>query len=586
MKATVERIKPTYLNLMMFVAELQKSRYQIPTFQRDVTWERVNIKRLWDSIFKFYPIGSFLVWKTDISLHNHREIGGHIFEVPKDGQFQYILDGQQRATSILLSLRGLKGTIAKRADFDPTLYVDLSVFPDRDDSWGYRDVFYFWDEITDEGGKGRRNAARKLKYDKGTIVKLADVYDRTGELDERLSEAGFAYKSPERANLRQYDLVLKTYVLSMIELQGIEVREVCEVFERINKEGQPLDVFDIVVAKTYRNKTGRQEGFYLRELFESLKNNLDGSQYAKLGNLTLLQVLGSVVMRLDDTAVRNITNTYLPQMTTKEIEQIWDDTQTAILKMVKFLEQRLHLPGPNLIPYGYMYPVLANYLYKNSSADYDLLKKWFWYVCFMPDDFDSTTKMRNEIEWLENAKSKAVEWEPIVLNKHTLRTQTYLARGAKSRAILALMAFQRPTDFGDPDRDVLQSVYLELTDKPNLHHFFPISHLQKHPDQKGFQDDPNSLMNIVYLPMIENLNISDKNPLHYIREYQNKNSRFEATLRKHIVPAEVLAWAKDKKSTWLNYDKFIELRIDCFVETIREVLSGVKLTVVDARATD
>jgi uncharacterized protein with ParB-like and HNH nuclease domain len=32
-------------------------------------------------------------------------------------------------------------------------------------------------------------------------------------------------------------------------LRGIQIAEVCQIFERINREGQPLDTFDIVVAK-------------------------------------------------------------------------------------------------------------------------------------------------------------------------------------------------------------------------------------------------------------------------------------------------------------------------------------------------
>jgi len=42
------------------------------------------------------------------------------------------------------------------------------------------------------------------------------------------------------------------YKLSFIELRGIEVAEVCQIFERINQAGKSLNMFDIVVAKTYR----------------------------------------------------------------------------------------------------------------------------------------------------------------------------------------------------------------------------------------------------------------------------------------------------------------------------------------------
>lgn len=71
-----DRIKPNDAALTTYVDDLLRRKYQIPTFQRDVVWDENQVKRLWDSIFRFYPIGSILIWKTEIKLHNHREIGG------------------------------------------------------------------------------------------------------------------------------------------------------------------------------------------------------------------------------------------------------------------------------------------------------------------------------------------------------------------------------------------------------------------------------------------------------------------------------------------------------------------------------
>ncbi|AEV97742.1 protein of unknown function DUF262 [Niastella koreensis GR20-10] len=73
-----DRILPTNKGLTTFLDELLNKNYQIPTFQREVVWERENVKKLWDSIYKFYPLGSILIWKTDLKLQNHRQIGGHL----------------------------------------------------------------------------------------------------------------------------------------------------------------------------------------------------------------------------------------------------------------------------------------------------------------------------------------------------------------------------------------------------------------------------------------------------------------------------------------------------------------------------
>jgi uncharacterized protein with ParB-like and HNH nuclease domain len=49
-----------------YLDDLKGKKYQIPTFQREIVWEKEHVKKLWDSIYRFYPLGSILLWKTDV----------------------------------------------------------------------------------------------------------------------------------------------------------------------------------------------------------------------------------------------------------------------------------------------------------------------------------------------------------------------------------------------------------------------------------------------------------------------------------------------------------------------------------------
>lgn len=120
-----DRIKPTDLSIQVYLENLLKQNYQIPTFQREVVWEEQNVKKLWDSIYKFYPLGSILVWKTDIKLQNHRAIGGNVVSESElnRSEYQYILDGQQRTTSLLTSIYG--GKIDRKDNFNPIYYGSM-----------------------------------------------------------------------------------------------------------------------------------------------------------------------------------------------------------------------------------------------------------------------------------------------------------------------------------------------------------------------------------------------------------------------------------------------------------------------------
>ena len=140
----VDRIKPDSYGITTYLENLRRGQYQIPTFQREVVWDRDRVKRLWDSIYKFYPLGSILVWRTNIQLQNHREIGGHALRAAPDSgrEYNYLLDGQQRTTALLTSLYG--GNIKGQEDRDPHLYVDLTIQDDdevEDKSWRQRFLF-------------------------------------------------------------------------------------------------------------------------------------------------------------------------------------------------------------------------------------------------------------------------------------------------------------------------------------------------------------------------------------------------------------------------------------------------------------
>jgi hypothetical protein len=228
-----DRIKPTDYGISTYLESLLNKRYQIPTFQRDVVWQSENVKLLWDSVYRFYPVGSILIWKTGIRLQNHRAIGGHAISGGEDaGDFQYVLDGQQRTTSLLTSLYG--GRIHSKPEFDPTVYIDLTVTDEGEaDETRYRQRFLFAEEI--------QSATSRDKLQKGLIVKLHDVWKRFGNVERALVDQGYTdYDDPVRDQLRKVKSVLDNYRLSFIELKGIDIAEVCQIFERTNQAGKPL----------------------------------------------------------------------------------------------------------------------------------------------------------------------------------------------------------------------------------------------------------------------------------------------------------------------------------------------------------
>jgi hypothetical protein len=188
--------------------------------------------------------------------------------------------------------------------------------------------------------------------------------------------------------------------------------------------------------------------------------------------------------------------------------------------------------------------------------------------------------MRQQANMLTQAKtSGTAELERFLIDRDRLRNSSYSTRGRLATAILALLANQEPRDWEITDKLVLSDVYYVLSDKPNLHHIFPLAYIEKNPGKNKL--DVNSLMNIAYLTQITNIRIGAKNPLIYLRDYDSPD--LEQVLKQHLVPLDILEWARQEEMPDNALDIFIDKRIDLLVDALRHKLSGVTFDVVDTR---
>src|SRR5438477_4928343 len=115
----------TFSNLF---AEIENGTIKIPQFQRDFVWSKAKSAKLLDSIVKGYPIGTFIIWKTNERLRSIRNLGGvSLPETPKGDAVKYVLDGQQRLTSLFVTLKGLTITRGQSGEDFSKFWVDLTV---------------------------------------------------------------------------------------------------------------------------------------------------------------------------------------------------------------------------------------------------------------------------------------------------------------------------------------------------------------------------------------------------------------------------------------------------------------------------
>ena len=567
MSNLVREIDSEVVKITTFVEDrLAKDKLLIPTFQREFVWQPDNILKLWDSILRFYPIGSILYWVTETYLHTHRKLGG--FEFPHDEdsvkkfkEWSYILDGQQRATSLLVSILGGKGKVKEDEDFDYTVYFDA-----------INATFFFANEL---------DKRKATVVNPAFLIRLKDVPRWTFEFYGKIaSEEGYTKEIGQ--NISQLDRIFKDYKLVLIKIQGVDVEEVCEIFERVNQEGKKLDPVDIIVARTYRNEDPEKgiRMFYLRDNLNQLKEVLKskGSQFQELGDLSIIQMV-ALCLRKEESGKRKsfgITPRALDNLTTKDIEDNWEKCQKTIFETIKFLFD-LGIQGPEMLPFGYLMLPLCHYWHNNTVPDGHYAKQWFWSTAFGIDDFRRADQVYDYCtDFFDRLASGVRPPIPeITISRSRLVQTRYNYRSALSRAVLSFLAHQNPLDFADYIAPVLDNVYFILSQAPNLHHVYPRDFLQ---NVEGLPHDApvDSLMNICYLRAKTNIKIGNKNPLHYFREYE-ETSCFDEILESHLIPE---GFIKRDRFTPQDYRDFLYARAELICQKLQAELPDVKVNIV------
>ena len=109
----------TPITIQKAIDEIQANKYVLPAIQREFVWSAEQVEKLFDSLMRGYPIGSFLLWKVlperigDFQFyrfmdHYHERDYRHNepIALPSDREVTAVLDGQQRLTALHIGLNG------------------------------------------------------------------------------------------------------------------------------------------------------------------------------------------------------------------------------------------------------------------------------------------------------------------------------------------------------------------------------------------------------------------------------------------------------------------------------------------------
>ena len=351
--------------------EIHARKYLMPAIQREFVWGTDQIVRLFDSLLRGYPLGSFLFWEVVPAtaqdyvfydfLTDYHELNSPYADrkkVPTGEGTTAVLDGQQRLTSLNV---GLYGSHAERkryarqgaANSYPVKKLYLNLVDDApDEELGLKYDLKF---LTAEEAK-RVDGAPDKWFRVGQVLELENSGPSImKELVRRsISDQSAGFE-------RLYDLyraIRDVQPLNYYLVEDQDPNRVLEIFVRVNSGGEPLSYSDLLLSMA-TNQWSTDPG--AREEVRSLVTELNSRQFSFSKDFVLKTALmiAGVDLRF---RVSNFTKVNM-----EKVEKSWDDIRKALILAADLLKQagfseRTLTADSVLIPVAY-------YLHKRNASD-------------------------------------------------------------------------------------------------------------------------------------------------------------------------------------------------------------------------
>ncbi len=546
---------PRPLQFSSLMADIENGTIKIPQFQRDFVWDTKKSASLIDSIVKGYPIGTFIFWKTKEELRSVKNIGGIALPETEDGDYiEYVLDGQQRLTSLFASMKGVQIQRDKKIEDFSLMYLDL----DADES---EQVVIHFQELVDISNQ---------RY-----IKLCDLL--TGELTYLAS-----FSKERQKKITYYKQRLEAYNYSTISVKEAPLDIATDIFTRINVGGKPLSLFEIMVAKTF----DREKDFDLSEKFEEFTSTLESVNYETISSATGLQTVSLVLSG-------ECTKKQILKLKKEDIIDVWPKIVDSIETSVDYFRTYYRIPVSKLLPYNALLAPFAYFFTKHKDRPTGeiqrLLQDFFW-RCSLSERYSSAVESKlaqdvKKIDTILKAERPKYDWSVDISTDYIEENGWFSAGRSYIKALLCILTSKQPKSFVDGASVKVSNDWLKQANSRNYHHFFPRAYLRK---RKEEEEDINHILNITIVDDFLNKKlIGAKAPSKYMTSFKEKNPELQKHMKTHLIND------LDKFGIWEDdYDTFWDKRAAAFSSELKkriiidEVDKNLKLAEVKDKAAE
>ncbi len=512
--------------------DILTGKLKIPQFQRDFVWNIKKSSSLLDSVVKGYPVGTFIFWKTKERLRFVKNIGNLTLPEPLSGDYvNFVLDGQQRITSLFAALKGetIKRKDGREEDFSK-IFIDLEAKDDQD--------------IVTSEIKG---------MDKQQIINLKTLL--YGDLTTLTQ-----YDPKYHKKIAEYKKRIESYNYSVIQVSDVHIDVATEIFTRINVGGKTLSLFEIMVAKTYDDT----KDFDLSEKFDSLIEKLNDVNYETLSDATILQIISLIL-------TKECKRKVILSLEKEKFIAIWDEVIDAIERTVDYFKTYYRIPVSSLLPYNALVVPFAYFFYHHKDKpigdQQKYLEDFFWRVS-LSGRYSSAVESKlaqdvKRVDKILKGELPDYDWGIGSSTDFIKRNGWFSAGSSYIKAILCIYAYQQPKSFIDNSHVTMSNDWLKQANSKNYHHFFPRAYLKK------LNEDEHKINHILNITIVDDFlnkrKIKDSAPSKYMTEFQNLNSELSETMKTHLIND------LDGFGVWTdNYQNFLDCRAELLSKEIEK----------------
>ncbi|HHT9126483.1 MAG TPA: GmrSD restriction endonuclease domain-containing protein [Candidatus Brocadiia bacterium] len=522
------------------IPDLESGKYLLPSFQRQYIWGEDDIKYLIDSIINNYPIGTVILWKpSNTSASQIDPFSRPLLDLNerKHSEIFYVIDGQQRLTSLLLLFNNWKISRGKEIKCE----IPISYNPTNK-------KFY----------KSKTQGKDLSELIKAFWLKDMDVLI---ELKNNTPKNYFEDMKEKIDRILKYKLPI--YVMETYEENEETFQDMAEAFIRVNRYGVRIGNLELMLSFLAGAISGdlKDKVYKLYEpLYDVFEIELQPVIRFAFSNFDLKQTQISKVNQFRANIKKILS------LAPTKINAIFGDCQTSMNLTVDLLKKEIGISNSGLLPSQIPLVTISSYFFqKNVKKTEELNEKdiksiinWFILASFNGYYSSATdTKLDEDLnevksypyfpfdELIENMEKRKAKIKIAESDIKRGRTINVLRREGRAHLFILYIILTKKNVDNWNGKLLSQSPLTELA----RHHIFPKEFLEtqlKIDDPDDREILINNFANVTFIHKDINSEIGDNSPETYMNGYIQ-------SAKNHFIPTDKTLWELDQYQTFLDY---------------------------------